>query len=96
MRSPESHRLGFPRGAEAPLLHRINGRLRETAGVQGEPNPQDRRAIYDELGVALRYEPQTREVHVAAGAPHVLRVGVGGVTQTPSTWHPWHGRFLAA
>ena len=61
-------------------IRALIGRLREIAGVLGEVNPQDKRAIYDELGVELRYEPETRAVHLAAGAPHVLRVGVGGGT----------------
>lgn len=38
----------------------------------------DKRAIYDELGVNLTYQPDGR-VHVAAGA-RVLRVRVGGGT----------------
>ncbi|MGZ4715681.1 MAG: hypothetical protein ACXWCB_03160, partial [Acidimicrobiales bacterium] len=41
-------------------------------------DPEDKRAVYDELGVNLTYHQDGR-VHVAAGS-RVLRDGVGGGT----------------
>lgn len=55
--------------------------LRDIVAVLADAEPLDKRAIYQELGVNLTYYPDGR-VHVAAGAPHVLRVRVGGATQT--------------
>ena len=47
--------------------------------VLADADPLDKRAIYDELGVNLTYYPDGR-AHVAAGAPHVLGVRVGGLS----------------
>ena len=52
--------------------------LRGIVGVLANASPADRRAVYDELGVSLTYHPETKSIEVGAGAPHVLRVGVGG------------------
>ena len=52
--------------------------LRGIAEALANATPQDRRAVYDELGVSLTYDPENKRVKVEAGAPHVLRVGVGG------------------
>ena len=54
--------------------------LRDIVGVLANASPADRRAVYDELGVSLTYHPETKSIEVGAGAPHVLRVGVGGGT----------------
>ena len=52
--------------------------LRDIVGVLANASTADRRAVYDELGVSLTYHPETKSIEVGAGAPHVLRVGVGG------------------
>ena len=54
------------------------GQLKDIVAVLAEASPADKRAIYDELGVNLTYDPETKTVRAGAGAPHVLRVGVGG------------------
>lgn len=36
--------------------------------------PEDKRAIYDQLGVNLTYRPESNAVHAGAGGPAVLRV----------------------
>ena len=54
--------------------------LRDIASVLADATPEDKRAVYDELGVTLSYEPGGQTVQVAAGSPHVLMVGVGGGT----------------
>ena len=51
-----------------------------TALDSAEPN--ERRAVYDALGVTLTYHPDRKAVHVGAGSPHVVRVGVGGAVRT--------------
>ena len=51
--------------------------LRDIVAVLADANPIDKRIIYDQIGVKLTYRSDGT-VHVAAGAPHVLRVGVGG------------------
>ena len=56
------------------------GQLKDIVAVLAEASPADKRAIYDELGVNLTYDPETKTVRAGAGAPHVLRVGVGGGT----------------
>jgi site-specific DNA recombinase len=53
--------------------------LRDIVTVLADVDPIDKRAIYEKLGVNLTYYPDGR-VHVAAGAPHVLGVRVGGGT----------------
>jgi len=52
--------------------------LQDLVSVLANADPADKRAVYDELGVNLTYQPGGR-VHVAAGA-RVLRVRVGGGT----------------
>lgn len=54
--------------------------LRNVTSALAAASPADRRAVYDELGVTLTYHPDRNAVRVGAGAPHVLRVGVGGGT----------------
>ncbi len=54
--------------------------LRDIASVLAAASPDDKRAAYEELGVTLTYHPDQNAVHVAAGAPRVLRVCVGGGT----------------
>ncbi|MEO5839434.1 MAG: recombinase family protein [Acidimicrobiales bacterium] len=56
------------------------GQLKDIVTVLAEASPEDKRAIYDELGVNLTYDPETKTVRAGAGALHVLRVGVGGGT----------------
>jgi site-specific DNA recombinase len=64
--------------------------LKDIASVLAEARPEDKRAIYDELGVNLEYDPATRTVRAGAGPTRVLRVGVGGATATRSTrWEAW-------
>ena len=53
--------------------------LRDIVAVLADADPVDKRIIYDQLGVKLTYRSDGT-VHVAAGAPHVLGVGVGGGT----------------
>ena len=57
--------------------------LKDIVGALANADPEDKRAIYDELGVNLTYHRDGR-VHVAAGA-RVLRDGVGGLFGTPNT-----------
>jgi site-specific DNA recombinase len=52
--------------------------LKDIVGTLANADPEDKRAIYDELGVNLTYHQDGR-VHVAAGA-RVLRDRVGGGT----------------
>ena len=52
--------------------------LKDIVGTLAAADPEDKRAIYDELGVNLTYHEDGR-VHVAAGA-RVLRDRVGGGT----------------
>jgi hypothetical protein len=47
--------------------------------VLADADPEDKRAIYDELGVNLAYHPDGR-IHVGAGGG-VLTIGVGGVSE---------------
>ncbi len=58
------------------------GQLRDIASILANADPKDRRAVYDALGVTLTYHPDARTVRVGTGAPHVLRVCVGGPTRT--------------
>ena len=52
--------------------------LKDIVGTLAQADPEDKRAVYDELGIDLTYHQDGR-VHVAAGT-HVLRVRVGGGT----------------
>jgi hypothetical protein len=52
--------------------------LKDIVAVLANADPDDKRAIYDELGVNLTYHPDGR-VRVGAGG-RVLRVRVGGGT----------------
>jgi hypothetical protein len=52
--------------------------LKDIVGTLASADPEDKRAVYDELGVNLTYHQDGR-VHVAAGA-RVLRDRVGGGT----------------
>jgi site-specific DNA recombinase len=72
-----------------PEIKALVGQLRDIASILDDADPKDRRAVYDELGVTLTYHPDARTVRVGAGAPHVLRVCVGGASSTPSTRDPW-------
>ena len=58
--------------------------LKDIAAVLADADPEDKRAIYDELGVNLTYHPDGR-VHVGAGA-RVLGVRVGGPSAEDSDW----------
>lgn len=58
--------------------------LRDIVAVLADADPVDKRIIYDQIGVKLTYRPDGT-VHVAAGAPHVLGVRVGGPTPTLTT-----------
>jgi len=66
--------------------------LKDVVGALANADPEDKRAIYDELGVNLTYHRDGR-VHVAAGA-HVLRDRVGGGTRTLTPRAPASGEFL--
>jgi hypothetical protein len=57
--------------------------LKDIAGTLANADPEDKRAIYDELGVNLT-DHQDGRVHVAAGA-RVLRDRVGGSSRTVRT-----------
>jgi len=70
------------------------GQLKDIVAVLADADPDDKRAIYDELGVNLTYYPDGR-VHVGAGA-RVLGVRVGGATLTLSTRDPWETWLVAA
>ena len=52
--------------------------LKDIVGTLANADPEDKRAVYDELGVNLTYHQDGR-VHVAAGA-RVLRDRVGGTS----------------
>ena len=54
-------------------------RLKDIVSVLARADPALKRSVYDELGIRLTYHPDG-EVHVEAGAPGVLRVGVEGGT----------------
>jgi hypothetical protein len=54
--------------------------LKDIVGTLANADPEDKRAVYDELGVNLTYHQDGR-VHVAAGA-RVLRDRVGGPSST--------------
>jgi hypothetical protein len=61
--------------------------LKDIGAVLAIADPEDKRAIDEELGVNLTYHADGR-VHVGAGS-RVLRVRVGGGTLTVSTRDPW-------
>ena len=63
-------------------IRALVSQLKDIVAVLADASPEDKRAIYDELGVNLTYHPESKTVRAGAGAPHVLRVGVGGTTQT--------------
>lgn len=54
--------------------------LKDIAALIDRATPEDRRSIYDELGVNLTYYPDTQTVRAGAGAPRVLGVCVEGGT----------------
>ncbi len=80
---PEGTPPALPDGGEQ---FRCRSRLRQLMDVVGalaNADPDDKRAVYDLLGVNLTYHRDGR-VHVTAGAD-VLRDGVGGLFGTPTT-----------
>jgi len=68
--------------------------LKDIVAVLAGADPEDKRAIYDELGVNLTYYPDGR-VHAGAGA-RVLGVCVGGTTHTLTPPGRAEGTFLVA
>ena len=88
-----------PRKLTENEVKALVAQLRDIVAVLADADPLDKRAIYEELGVKLSHYPGGR-VHVAAGAPHVLGVRVGGATSTPSTRTPgrrgWSSREVVA
>ena len=64
----------------AKEIRDIVSQLRDISTALTQATPEDRRAVYDELGVTLTYHPDNNAIEAGAGAPHVLRVGVGGGT----------------
>jgi len=52
-------------------------RLKDIVAVLASAEPDAKRTVYDELRVRLTYHPDGR-VHVEAGDPRLLGVGVGG------------------
>ena len=75
----ELGRKPTPRKLTKNEVKALVAQLRDIVTVLADADPLDKRAIYEELGVNLTYYPDGR-VHVAAGAPHVLGVRVGGGT----------------
>ena len=65
-------------GSRRPRSRRWYAQLKDIVEVLADADPEDKRAIYDELGVNLTYHPDGR-VRVGAGS-RVLRVRVGGGT----------------
>ena len=63
--------------------------LKDLVSVLANADPEDKRAVYDELGVDLTYGADGT-VHVAAGA-RVLTERVGGASSTVSTWPTMRG-----
>jgi len=90
----EQHRVDH-----RPTAHRMSqleiqaliNQLRDLTQALPSISVEDRRAVYDELGVSLSYQPESKTVGTGAGAPHVLRVGVGGATHaiTPRADSGW-------
>lgn len=93
---PTATAVDHPSSPARNEIRALIGRLNEIAGILRDADPEDKRAIYDELGVELRYHPDTTGVHVAAGAPHVLRVRVGGATCTITPPVSMSGMFRRA
>ncbi len=77
--------------AEIKVLVR---QLKDIVAVLADALPEDKRVIYDELGVNLTYHPDGR-VHVGAGA-RVLGVRVGGGTRTLTPRAPAASQFAIA
>jgi len=80
-------RLAKPtRRTAAPIAaHGVREIVEQLQGISTALNsaePNERRAVYDSLGVTLTYYPDRKTVHVSAGSPHVLTVGVGGAIRT--------------
>ena len=73
-RKPTTHKL------TSNEIKALVGQLKDIVAVLADASPEHKRAIYDELGVNLTYHPESKTVRAGAGAPHVLRVGVGGGT----------------
>ncbi len=77
-------------------IRALVSQLRDLTQALASASVEDRRAVYDELGVNLTYHPESKTVEAGAGAPHVLRVGVGGASLTLSTRAPWNVELVAA
>ena len=86
-RKPKNQRM------TAKEIRALVSQLRDIVSVLAGASPEDKRAIYDELGVTLTYHPERKTVGVAAGAPHVLGVGVGGAYATLNP-HPTRSGWL--
>jgi hypothetical protein len=71
-RKPTSRKL------TATEIKTLVRQLKDIVAVLADADPEDKRAIYDELGVNLTYHPDGR-VHVGVGGG-VLGVRVGGGT----------------
>jgi site-specific DNA recombinase len=59
-----------------------------------DASPEDKAALYKELGIELTYQPDGRLLVEAR--PRRLSVRVGGATQTLSTRDPWQAWLIAA
>jgi hypothetical protein len=69
--------------------------LRGIVSILQNADPEDRRAVYQELNVSIDYHTDGR-LHVKAGPGACTNKCVGGATQTLSTRDPWEGWLAAA
>ena len=71
-------RKSTPRKHTKNEIKALIRQLKDIVGTLAAAGPEDKRAVYDELGVNLTYHQDGR-IHVAAGS-RVLRDRVGGGT----------------
>ena len=68
--------------------------LRDIVGLLADADDEDRKELYQQLGISLTYHPDGKVLVEAL--PRGVMVRVGGATQTPSTWDPWVQIFATA
>lgn len=76
-------------------IKKLVRQLKGIVAILDNADPEDRKAVYSELNLAVVNHDDGRML-VTAGPDACANKCVGGATQTPSTWNPWTGAYAAA
>ena len=87
-------RLTTGKGLTEEEIRTVVQSLADAVELLAAASPEDRRRVYEAAQLEVLYDHENRRAQLSV-APRVTG-GVGGATQTPSTYIPWIGSYAAA